>query len=352
MTDREEVDGLQARSYARDQAESLRIAIERARRLRARPYAPREALEALEANEALEGLGALEAAEERPKAARVFAVASGKGGVGKTCIAANLAIALSEMGQRTAIIDADMGVTSIESLYGVRPQAKLADIIASDRLVGASFKDSFKDALKYAFGDGPRGVKFISCGTGIDEIARAEGEQAAAFASGLAAIDLDFDVVIVDTSAGIADSAIGLSLAADEVLLVTTPEPTSVTDAYALIKSLAQRERDKPIRLVVNRAQAHAEAMDVLSKLARVADRFLDLQLEKLGYIQNDLLIVRSAKEQRPFVIGFPDSGPSQSVREIATLLMERRAFGDEPSGRGLAGFFASVSRLMHVQYK
>ena len=348
---------------ARDQAESLRAAIERAR-LRGAAGAAGSAAGAagsvagavgsVVANAGPVAVDAGPVAADavsysdsdadsdsaRQKPARVFAVTSGKGGVGKTNITANLAIALSEMGVRAVVIDADFGLANIEVLYGVLPQAKLIDIFASDRLAG--------DVLC----EGPCGVKFISGGTGMDEAVRMDGEQAASLVASLSALDNEFDAVLIDTSAGLTDAVIGMLLAADEVILVTTPEPTSVTDAYALVKSLAQRDRDKPIRLVVNRAESQAEAADVMAKLIRVTGKFLDLQLGKLGYIQNDPLVVRSVKAQRPFIVGFPDSRPSQNVRDIASRLMERRAFGETPPGRGLAGFFGSISRLLHLQCK
>ena len=344
--DRGAMQGWQGQAPARDQAENLRAAIGQARLLAAGKGRAGEA-------EAL----------EPPRLARVYAVTSGKAGAGKTSVTANLAIALSEMGVRTAIIDAGFGLSSIEVLYGAPPQTNPNDAAATERLNVASegLNVATERLNADAFSDGPCGVKFISGGTGFDDAMRAFGDQPSAFAAGLPAIDQGFGAVLVDAGAGIAETVIGISLAADEVILVTTPEPASITDSYAMAKTLAQRDRSIPIRLVVNRAESQAEAQEVMSKLALVADKFLDLRLKKLGYIQNDPLVAHSVETQRPFIVGFPNSKPSQNVRDIALGLMERRALGDAPQGRGLgdapqgrglAGFFASASRLLRAPCK
>jgi flagellar biosynthesis protein FlhG len=288
----------------------------------------------------LSSLEAEPAPESARRPARVFTVTSGKGGVGKTNVSINLAIALSEMGHKVAIIDADFGLANVEVLFGIIPKYKLADAIHNDK------------SVREIICDGPRGVKFISGGSGIDEIIRMDGEQIGTLIAGLSDVDGDFDVIIIDTGAGLSETVLGMALAADEVVLVTTPEPTAVTDAYALIKTLAQRDRDKPIRLIVNRADNPAEAADIMNKLTLVSDRFLDLKLRKLGYILNDPLVVRSVKQQQPFIISFPRSPLARSIREIAQRLMEREAFSETGAGRGLSGFLSGMTRLLNMQYK
>jgi flagellar biosynthesis protein FlhG len=270
--------------------------------------------------------------------ARVFTVTSGKGGVGKTNISANLAIALSEMSYKVAIIDADFGLANIEVLFGVLPKFKLADAIHSEK------------PISQIICDGPLGVKFISGGTGVEELIKLDGEQISSLLADLSELDEEFDVIIIDTGAGLSDTVLGMSLAADEVIIVATPEPTSVTDAYALIKSLASRDRDKTIRLIVNRAESPGEAEDIMSKLIQVASKFLDLNLRKLGYILNDPLVVRSVKQQTPFLIGYPKSRISASTRDIALRLVEGDAQKAREAGKGLSGFFSRMSKLLSAQ--
>lgn len=273
----------------------------------------------------------------------MFAVTSGKGGVGKTNISANLAIALGEMGFRAAIIDADFGLSNVEVLFGAMPRFKLADAIRGEKTIDEILCD------------GPAGVKFISGGTGVEELVRLDAEQAAALIAGLSEADAEFDAIIIDTGAGLSDTVLCMCLAADEVILVATPEPTSVTDAYALIKLLSSRDREKEIRLVVNRAETPGEAEDIASKLAHVAARFLELDLRGLGYVLSDPLVVRSVKQQTPFMIGYPRSRASMCVRDIAARMMEGgapRADGDGGDGKGLSGFLSRISRLLSAQYR
>jgi flagellar biosynthesis protein FlhG len=271
----------------------------------------------------------------------VFAVTSGKGGVGKTNISANLAIALGEMGFRAAIIDADFGLANVEVLFGAMPRFKLADAVRGEKTIAQILCD------------GPAGVKFISGGTGVEELVRLDSEQAAALIAGLSDVDGEFDAIIIDTGAGLSDTVQCMSLAADEVIVVATPEPTSVTDAYALIKLLSSRDREKALRLIVNRAETPGEADDIARKLAQVAARFLDVELRGLGYVLSDPAVVRSVKQQTPFLIGYPRSRASVCVRDIAARLMDGGAPpGAGDGGRGMSGFFSRMSRLLKVPNK
>ncbi|MDR1440673.1 MAG: MinD/ParA family protein [Clostridiales bacterium] len=314
-----------------DQAENLRRAIDGLKKMRM----PDLGMAAAAAE-------AAPVAGRMPRAgpARVFTVTSGKGGVGKTNVSANLAIALSQMGYKVAIIDADFGLANVEVLFGAMPKFKLADAMRSERTIAEIICD------------GPSGVKFISGGTGVEELVRLDPEQVASLLTGLSDVDMEFDVVIIDTGAGLSDTVLSMSLAADEVILIATPEPTSVTDAYALIKMLSARDRGKTIRLIVNRAETPAEAEEVTAKLAKVAARFLELDLRRLGYILNDPLVVRSVKQQTPFLIGYPKSRASTCTRDIAARLMAGVSPEPDGGGRGLAGFFSRASKLLNMQYK
>lgn len=305
-----------------DQADNLRMAIERLSAMRvAEP----------------EGRRGRARPAGRP---RVVTVTSGKGGVGKTNISVNLALALSEMGYRPLIVDADIGLANVEVLFGMSPGCKLNDILSGDK--------SIRDIVA----EGPYGVGFISGGSGFDELSRMDGSKVGALFAGLSELDGLYDAYIIDTGAGISDTVVSMAAAADEALIVTTPEPTSVTDAYALIKAIASRNRAATMRLIVNKAESGEEADDIMSRLTRVTGKFLDLKLWKLGYILNDPLVVRAVKQQQPLLIGYPHSRTSKCIREIASRLTEGGTYAPPEKGRGLSGFFDGIFKYVNVQLK
>ena len=277
---------------------------------------------------------------QRISPAKVFTVTSGKGGVGKTNISINLAIALCEMGYRVAVIDADFGLANVEVLFGAIPKYTLLDVIHNEKTISE------------VLCEGPRGISFISGGSGVEEIIRLGSDQIASLVANLSVIDNDFDIIIIDTGAGISETVIGMALAADEVLLVTTPEPTAITDAYALIKALFQRDRDRVIRVIVNRAESEKEATEIMAKLSQVSEKFLDLELLKLGYIPNDAVVIRSVKRQMPFIVGFPNSASSRNTQQIARTLMNCEQYQETKSGKGLSGFISKISRVFTMQSK
>ena len=271
--------------------------------------------------------------------AKVLTVTSGKGGVGKTNVSVNLAIALSQKGYRVVLIDADFGLANIEVLLGVTPKYTFLDMIRGEK------------SIREVICDAPNNVKLISGASGIEEMARLDAEKISLLTAEFLELDNEFDIIIIDTAAGISDSVIGMTMAADEVILVTTPEPTSITDAYALVKTLAQRDRSKIIQLIVNRAEDRNEAMNIISKLNQVALKFLDLELLKLGYILNDPLVTKSVKQQVPFVVGFPNSRVTANISEIADRLLEDKSIHDSAAGKGLSGFIHKISKLINLQF-
>ena len=269
-----------------------------------------------------------EETEAPPRTAKVITITSGKGGVGKTNVSINLAIALSRMGHRVVILDADFGLANIDVLFGVVPQYTLVDLFRDDR--------SIFDVLT----NGPENVKFLSGGSGVEELVRLENRQLKRFVGNIALLDKLYDVILIDTGAGLSRNVLSFIMAADEVLLVTTPEPTAVTDAYALIKMVSRRDRKKPIRVLVNKAESKGEADEILRRLTTVSEKFLSLKLLKLGYIVYDESVVRAVKQQKPFLIGFPRSQASRQITEIAVDLMRANPVETTDEERGAKGFF------------
>lgn len=288
---------------------------------------------------AIRKLGRPSAEGAAPERARVITVTSGKGGVGKTSFTANLALALSEMRQRVLVVDADIGLANIEVLYGIMTKHTLFDVLRSEK------------PLRDIVCDGPEGVKFISGGSGVEEFTRSGEAQIARFIEELSEMDREYDFILIDTGAGMTETVLNMASAADDVVLVSTPDPTSVTDVYALAKAIALRDKAKSVLLVINRADSEAEAAEIMAKLVKVSFKFLDLKLQKLGYILNDPLIIRSVKQQKPFMLSFPYSQSSKKIREIATRLMERTSFALSEGNRGLSGFMNGVLRYVKIHH-
>jgi flagellar biosynthesis protein FlhG len=266
--------------------------------------------------------------------AKVITVTSGKGGVGKTNITVNLAIALSEMGKRVTIIDADFGLPNIDVMLGIVPKYTLLDVINDNR------------NILEVLSDGPRNIRFISGGSGVEELVKLDKDQLDKFVSNIALLDRISDVILIDTGAGLSENVMSFVMAADEVLLVTTPEPTSITDAYALIKMIANRDKDKKVRVIVNRAENANEARDILMKLSVVTDRFLELKIDPLGYILQDEMVIKAVKMQQPFSLSYPKCQASKHIKDISSKIFNVKYDKSNDENTGIKSF---VSRLVNL---
>jgi len=259
--------------------------------------------------------------------ARIIAVTSGKGGVGKTVITVNLAIALSELGLKVVIIDADLGLANIDVLFGIIPQYTLVDVIQN------------RKSIFEVLCEGPNNIKFISGGSGVEELVKLGKSQLDKFIENISFLDRIADVILVDTGAGLADSVMSFVMSADEVLLVTTPEPTSITDAYALIKMVSNRERNKIIKVLVNRAESINEGNDILNKLSLVADKFLKIKLNRLGFILQDEMVIKAVKMQEPFLLSNPKSHASMQIKGISEKMVDLSRNDKNGENMGMSGF-------------
>ncbi|MEA4849758.1 MAG: MinD/ParA family protein [Clostridiaceae bacterium] len=266
---------------------------------------------------------------ENPRS-RVIAITSGKGGVGKTNFTVNLAIKFAQMGLRVVIIDADLGLANVDVVMGKMSKYNLSDVI-----------NSSKDILEI-LEEGYDGVKFVSGGSGVQELVRLNRTQLVDLLMKLGRLDEEADVVLIDTGAGLSENVISFVHAAQEVILVTTPEPTSITDAYALIKTITHRDKAKNIKVVVNRADNAVEAYNILDKLNIVTQKFLGVKLQKLGYILNDACVTKAVKIQQPFVISFTRSEASKNMNDIALTLMDNK----ELSPNSVSGIKMFINKL------
>ena len=276
----------------------------------------------------------------RKHLARVITVTSGKGGVGKSNISVNLAIQLSRLKKRVVILDADFGLANVEVMLGVRPVYNLADMMFRGK------------SLKEVITPGPEGIGFISGGSGLRELTNLHSDQVKNLVRMMYELDQIADVVIVDTGAGISDKVIDLVLSSSEVLLVATPEPTSITDAYALLKTLCRHqefyENNARIHMVANRARNYQEGRELFEKLDAVVEKFLKLHMEYLGHIPYDEKLPRSVMKQQPVSLAFPNASSARAMLELAMLLENGTLNGEKLQNTGLSGLFAGMFRGRH----
>jgi len=247
---------------------------------------------------------------------RVIAVSSGKGGVGKSNVVSNLAIALSAQKKKVLLIDADLGLGNLDVLLGLSPAYNLNHVLNGDK--------SIIDILI----DGPSGIKIIPAGTGVQELTSLGQHEKLKFLDELDMLEEQFDILIIDTEAGISENVTYFTAAAQEIFVVVTPEPTSITDAYALIKLLATRYSEHHFKVLVNMARDSEEALEVFRKLANVAGRFLDISLDYLGCVVKDEKVVEAVKRQKAVMELYPDSDAAQCFNTIAKRVIENKRQG------------------------
>ena len=245
------------------------------------------------------------------KTVRTIAIASGKGGVGKTNVAANLAIEMKKSGKNVMILDADLGLSNIDVLFQLTPRFNIQHVLRGEM--------SLKDIVV----EGPHGVKILPSSSGIQELTALDEFQRLKLLEGFDSYDVDIDYLIIDTAAGISENVAFFCIAAQEIVVVTTPEPTAITDAYALIKVLFTRYQEKEFRVLVNLARSAEEALEVFKNLSLVAERFLNISLDYIGYIPFDESVRKAVRAQRAFVDIYPNGIASKQIAEIATKFSE-----------------------------
>lgn len=253
--------------------------------------------------------------------ARVVAVTSGKGGVGKTNIAVNLAIRLSEMGRKIILIDADLGTANADVLCNLAPGGNLAHVVAG--------RKSLADALVKA----PGGFNLIPGASGLAQMAALGEYERNNLIDQIQHLQTQADLIIVDTGAGIGPNVLSFALGADQILVVTTPEPTAVTDAYAAIKTVRRRKEDLDVRVLVNMVQGEEEGRQVFGRIEAVCRKFLDLSVHYAGHVDADPRVGLAVRRRRPFVIENPSCPASVCIGRLAHR-MDRLA--SEPREEGL----------------
>jgi flagellar biosynthesis protein FlhG len=266
---------------------------------------------------------------------RVISVTSGKGGVGKSNVVSNLAIALSAQGKKVLLIDADLGLGNLDVLLGLSPVYNMNHVLNGEK------------SLAEILIDGPAGIKIIPAGSGVQEFTSLGQHEKLRLLDELDMLEEQFDILIVDTEAGISENVTYFTVAAQEIIVVVTPEPTSITDVYALIKLLATRYSEHHFKVLVNMAKDSEDALEVFRKLANVAGRFLDISLDYLGCVVKDEKVVEAVKRQKAVTELFPESEAANCFATLARRVIENtrqtrlkgniqfffRRFLDNPSG-------------------
>ena len=263
--------------------------------------------------------------------ATVLAVTSGKGGVGKTNIAANLAVCLAAANQRVLLLDADLSLGNLDLVMNIHSKYNISHVLSG--------RKNMEEIIQA----GPHGVQIICGASGLDRLADLSEVEQCRLIQHLCRLQHDSDTIVIDTAAGISRSVVGFCLAADRVLVVTTPEATAMADSYGMIKVLARKGYTGPINLVVNMARSPAEGKQTYQRMADVAQKFLQTTVYHAGTLLKDERLCAAVRARTPVVLAYPKSQISASLAAVATRLggTRRRAHGDD-------SFFRRVIRWLN----
>ena len=242
---------------------------------------------------------------------KVISVTGGKGGVGKTNVTLNFAMALSQLGKRVVVLDADLGLANCDVMLGLRVEKNLSHVLSGE----AELDDIIID--------GPLGIKIIPATSGSQNMTELAPAEHAGLIRAFSELKTPVDVLLVDTAAGISDMVLSFSRASQDVLVVVCDEPSSITDAYALMKILSRDHGVEKFKIVANMVRSLKEGQELFAKLSRVTDRFLDVTLELVATIPFDENVRKAARKQKAFVDAFPKTPASLAIRTLATRAVQ-----------------------------
>ena len=275
-----------------------------------------------------------EMAARREKSAhklRVIAVTSGKGGVGKTSFTVNLGLALLDYGYRVLLLDGDLGLANVDVACGITPKFTMEHLLTGEK------------TLEEIIAPGPRGLGILPGGSGVLELANLDRAQLVNVIANLGRLEKLADILLIDTGAGLNHTVINFLKAADDIIVLTTPEPTALTDAYALLKAL-QREEDSQVHVVINRVRQEIDALATYERLQTAVNKFLQGSLTLLGWVYDDPAVSRAVMQQEPLAVAYPDSSAYRCIQWIAGSVSG--LYLQPPrQARGIRGFLGQLLR-------
>ena len=268
---------------------------------------------------------------ESKSAPRIITVTSGKGGVGKSNFVVNLSIALQKAGKKVLVFDADVGMGNDDVLMGFLPKYNVFDIIFNNKTV------------EEVIIKGPYGVGLVPAGSGLNRIEDIPAKKRDEFIGKLAALE-EYDYIIMDTGAGISRTVLGFIACCEELFMLTTPEPTSLTDAYSLLKAVNHFKLKTKAKVIINRAFDEKEALVTYNKFNNAVNNFLKMELEYLGMVSEDRKLVQAVRAQQPFIISYPNCDASKDIEKIAQKLVG--AEQNVSRGVGAQGLFKKIFNI------
>jgi len=248
----------------------------------------------------------------RTAGTRIIAVTSGKGGVGKTNVVGNLAASLAELGKKVVVLDADFGLANIDVLLGLTPRFHLGHVLFGNK------------SLAEVMIQGPNGIKIIPASSGMQRLAELTSEQRDYLVESFADLQSDTDYLLIDTAAGISRNVIHFLLSAQEVIVVSAPEPTAIVDGYAVIKIILKEDPAKPVQVIINSVQREEEAREVFAQINSVVRRFLGRDVNYLGHIERDPHVTQAVRAQVLVACQCPDAPASRCFRRLARAISQQ----------------------------
>lgn len=246
----------------------------------------------------------------------VLAISGGKGGIGKTLTTANLGLCMARMGMRTLLIDGDFGLANLDVILNLRPKYTLDDVLCGER------------HLREIIMTGPEGIRVIPSSSGVMRVSELDNLQKLVLLDQVEELNEEFDVVIIDTPAGVSKNVQYWATSSSEIIMVVTPEPTSLADCYATIKILSQTTNETAFKLIVNMAQNENEAKRIYERISLLAEEYLSVRIEYIGCIPYDDAVKNSVRERVPYVQKYPFSSASHGMREIARQIITQTSVG------------------------
>lgn len=283
-----------------------------------------------------QGLRNLIQSQQAPKqkSAKILTVTSGKGGVGKSNFTLNFALTLQRKGFKTLVFDADIGLANIDVLMGASPKYNLYHLLKKEKTINEIIQTGYHD------------LQFIAGGSGFKDLVRLTEQELDYFAEQVNLLNDQVDFIIFDTGAGMSKETLKFIVAAEETIVVTTPEPTSITDAYAIIKMVNAMNYKVDFNLVINRVSDRREGRQTAEKISLVAKQFLDLDIPSIGYVYDDIHVSKAVKQQVPFTIAFPNCDASKSLELLVNDYIAKKPPAAQDSGT-MKNFMSRMMKLL-----